>query len=122
MVPGVDRAYVNNGGDIALLLKENQSWRIGVVSDLQHALLTGVTSELISDSHFVIHHDMPVRGVATSGWQGRSFSLGIADSVTVLAATAAQADGQARGGRRSGARQIGQNHRGSGRCHEAAGQ
>ena len=35
---------------------------------------------------------MPVRGVATSGWQGRSFSLGIADSVTVLAATAAQAD------------------------------
>jgi ApbE superfamily uncharacterized protein (UPF0280 family) len=89
---GVDKAYVNNGGDIALLLKENQSWRIGVVSDLQHALLTGVTSELISDSHFVIHHDMPVRGVATSGWQGRSFSLGIADSVTVLAETAAQAD------------------------------
>jgi ApbE superfamily uncharacterized protein (UPF0280 family) len=35
---------------------------------------------------------MPVRGVATSGWHGRSFSLGIADSVTVLAATAAQAD------------------------------
>ena len=35
---------------------------------------------------------MPVRGVATSGWRGRSFSFGIADSVTVLAATAAQAD------------------------------
>jgi hypothetical protein len=30
--------------------------------------------------------------VATSGWRGRSFSLGIADSVTVLARTAAQAD------------------------------
>jgi len=35
---------------------------------------------------------MPVRGIATSGWRGRSFSLGIADSVTVLAADAAQAD------------------------------
>jgi ApbE superfamily uncharacterized protein (UPF0280 family) len=38
---------------------------------------------------------MPVRGVATSGWRGRSFSLGIADSVTVLAGTAAQADAAA---------------------------
>jgi ApbE superfamily uncharacterized protein (UPF0280 family) len=33
--------------------------------------------------------------VATSGWRGRSQSLGIADSVTVLAATAAQADAAA---------------------------
>jgi hypothetical protein len=38
---------------------------------------------------------MPVRGVATSGWRGRSLSLGIADSVTVLAATAAMADAAA---------------------------
>ena len=30
--------------------------------------------------------DDPVRGIATSGWRGRSFSLGIADAVTVLAA------------------------------------
>ena len=27
----------------------------------------------------------PARGIATSGWRGRSFSLGIADAVTVLA-------------------------------------
>ena len=92
MQVGVDKAYVNNGGDIALHLQQGQSWRIGVVSDLQQALGTAVGSELISDGSFAIHHDMPVRGVATSGWQGRSFSLGIADSVTVLAATAAQAD------------------------------
>ena len=89
---GVDKAYVNNGGDIALYVQEGQSWRIGMVSDLQQALCSDVNSELISDGSFVIHHDMPVRGVATSGWRGRSFSLGIADSVTVLAATAAQAD------------------------------
>ncbi len=37
----------------------------------------------------------PVRGVATSGRHGRSFSLGIADAVTVLAADAAGADAAA---------------------------
>ena len=38
---------------------------------------------------------MPVRGIATSGWRGRSFSLGIADAVTVLAETAPKADAAA---------------------------
>ena len=38
---------------------------------------------------------LPVRGVATSGWRGRSWSLGIADSVTVLAASGAAADAAA---------------------------
>jgi hypothetical protein len=38
---------------------------------------------------------MGVGGVATSGWRGRSFSFGIADAVTVLAQTAAQADAAA---------------------------
>ncbi|MGA9847328.1 MAG: UPF0280 family protein, partial [Roseiarcus sp.] len=36
-----------------------------------------------------------VRGVATSGWRGRSFSLGVADAVTVLAGSAALADAAA---------------------------
>jgi hypothetical protein len=36
-----------------------------------------------------------VRGIATSGWRGRSFSLGIADAVTVLASSAALADAAA---------------------------
>ena len=36
-----------------------------------------------------------MRGVATSGWRGRSFSLGIADAVTVFAGTAAVADAAA---------------------------
>ena len=89
---GVHKAYVNNGGDIALHLQEGHSWRIGVVSDLHQALASDVATDMVSDGHFVIDHSMPVRGVATSGWRGRSFSLGIADSVTVLAATAAQAD------------------------------
>jgi ApbE superfamily uncharacterized protein (UPF0280 family) len=37
----------------------------------------------------------PIRGLATSGWRGRSFSLGIADAVTVLAKSASAADAAA---------------------------
>ena len=90
--PGVDKAFVNNGGDIALHLQAGESWRVGVVTDLAKALTGMQTHELVVDGAFVIDADMPVRGIATSGWQGRSFSFGIADSVTVLAGTAAQAD------------------------------
>jgi ApbE superfamily uncharacterized protein (UPF0280 family) len=43
----------------------------------------------------IITADDPSRGVATSGRHGRSFSLGIADAVTVLARTAALADAAA---------------------------
>jgi uncharacterized protein len=43
----------------------------------------------------VLHHDHPARGIATSGRGGRSFSLGIAESVTVVAQTAAMADAAA---------------------------
>ena len=42
-----------------------------------------------------ITSENPVRGIATSGWRGRSFSLGIADAVTVLADRAAAADAAA---------------------------
>jgi len=48
-----------------------------------------------TDASFTVDASMPVRGIATSGWRGRSFSLGIADSVTVLAKTAAMADAAA---------------------------
>jgi hypothetical protein len=43
----------------------------------------------------MLHSSQPVRGIATSGWRGRSFSLGIADAVTVLADRAAVADAAA---------------------------
>jgi hypothetical protein len=96
--PGIERAWINNGGDIALHLAPGQSARVGVYADLarfdwrSHAREGGLLS---TDGQFEIRADQPVRGVATSGWRGRSFSLGIADSVTVLAATAAQADAAA---------------------------
>ena len=50
---------------------------------------------LAIDGHLTLHSHDGIRGIATSGWRGRSHSLGIADSVTVLAATAAQADAAA---------------------------
>ncbi|MDK3073754.1 UPF0280 family protein [Sedimentitalea sp. JM2-8] len=69
------QAYVNNGGDIAFHLAPGESF-----------------TAALPNARLQLTADLPVRGLATSGWRGRSQSLGIADSVTVLARTAAQAD------------------------------
>jgi uncharacterized protein len=82
----LDRAYVNNGGDIALHLTEGQRFRVGLLDRPDSFGLMRNTT---------IRGGDPTRGVATSGRHGRSFSLGIADAVTVLARTAAQADAAA---------------------------
>jgi len=120
---GVRRAWINNGGDIALHLAHGESVNIGVVSDISQHAPFGLpqhapfglphhapfglslskppsTRSVRTDAHdldgsFTVDASMPVRGIATSGWRGRSFSLGIADSVTVLAKTAAMADAAA---------------------------
>jgi ApbE superfamily uncharacterized protein (UPF0280 family) len=91
---GIRRAAVNNGGDIALHLAPGESLRVGVFADLARFHPVQMQN-LPLDGRFEIGADSPVRGIATSGWRGRSFSLGIADSVTVLATTAAQADAAA---------------------------
>ncbi len=101
--PGIERAWVNNGGDIALHLTLGQSLRVGLFADLANwdAALSDVWVDsgdaegLATDAQCEIGFELPVRGIATSGWRGRSFSLGIADSVTVLAQTAAMADAAA---------------------------
>ncbi len=97
--PGVLRAWVNNGGDIALHLAPGQSVRVGLFADLarldERALHQARAGRLPLDGHLLVHAAQPVRGIATSGWRGRSLSFGIADSVTVLAATAAVADAAA---------------------------
>jgi uncharacterized protein len=86
----IDRAYVNDGGDIALHLKPGQALKLGVFGDYARNGPVPVLSGTVE-----IRAEHPVRGVATSGARGRSFSLGIADSVTVLARTAASADAAA---------------------------
>ena len=145
----LDKAYVNDGGDIAIHLAPGQSLRAGIVADSTSSpfrwgsapsygamgsqpsearLLSGRTlrsnvrerrrkkdaaltppsamtptpphlngeeSDKTLDGMALLTHERPVRGIATSGWGGRSFSLGIADSATVLAATAASADAAA---------------------------
>jgi uncharacterized protein len=80
--PGITRAYANNGGDIALWLGPGETLTCALA----------VTGGL---DRVTIRASDPVRGIATSGWRGRSFSLGIADAVTVVARTAAMADAAA---------------------------
>lgn len=82
----LSRAYVNNGGDIALHLVEAARFSVGL---MDRPVGRGVLRTM------TIRADDASRGVATSGRHGRSFSLGIAEAVTVLARTAAQADAAA---------------------------
>ncbi|MBR1176338.1 UPF0280 family protein [Bradyrhizobium sp. KB893862 SZCCT0404] len=82
----LDRVYVNNGGDIALHLGRGEHFSVGLMDRPDR---DGVMRAMRVDA------EDPVRGIATSGRHGRSFSLGIADAVTVLAATASQADAAA---------------------------
>ncbi len=81
----LSRAYVNNGGDIALHLAEG-AFTIGICDNPETGV-SGGTVTLLPEDH--------IGGIATSGWRGRSFSLGIADAVTVLAKNAASADAAA---------------------------
>src|SRR6476646_7209815 len=82
----LERAYVNNGGDIALHLADGEHFTVGLA---ERPDAPGLMRTMI------IHADDPSRGIATSGRHGRSFSLGIADAATVLARTASQADAAA---------------------------
>ena len=74
----IPKAHVNNGGDIAFHIAPGQS----------------VTARSVAGD-IEIAAKAPTRGMATSGRSGRSFSLGIADAVTVLARSAAEADAAA---------------------------
>ena len=82
----LDRAYVNNGGDIALHLAPGERFVTGLIDRPDHPSLIGTA---------VVEARDAVRGIATSGRHGRSFSLGIADAVTILATGAADADAAA---------------------------
>src|SRR5260370_40974246 len=80
------RAFVNNGGDIALHLAAAEHIDIGVVRSLEHP---------VPGAFVRIEARSEVRGIATSGRHGRSFSLGIDDAVTVLARAAGEAEAAA---------------------------
>jgi uncharacterized protein len=84
--PELRTLYVNNGGDIAVHAAQGETLRIGLVADLAKAAPEGIAT---------ITAESGIGGIATSGWRGRSFSLGVADAVTVLARGAAEADAAA---------------------------
>lgn len=75
------KASVNNGGDIAFWLANGEK-ATAVLADMNEARIH------IDSSH-------PWRGMATSGYGGRSLSLGIADAVMVIADEASTADAAA---------------------------
>jgi uncharacterized protein len=72
------KVIINNGGDIAFFAQPDEVVTVRLLAPLGNLA-------------FCASHPQEY-GVATSGWSGRSFSLGIADAVTVVARTAALAD------------------------------
>jgi uncharacterized protein len=80
------KAYVNNGGDITFHIAPGETLAAGLVGNADCPSVDGIAT---------ITASMPVRGIATSGWRGRSFSLGIADAATILARDGATADAAA---------------------------
>jgi hypothetical protein len=77
----IHRIYVNNGGDTAFHLADGQCMTAAIAAPFE--------------ARIVVHSTDPFRGIATSGWRGRSQSLGIADSVSVVAHDCATADAAA---------------------------
>jgi ApbE superfamily uncharacterized protein (UPF0280 family) len=85
----LDRAYVNDGGDIAVHCAPGQTLAIGIAGDFSAGPIPFLNGSIR------IGAEDGIGGIATSGAQGRSFSLGIADCVTVLGTDAATADAAA---------------------------
>ena len=84
--PNLARAYVNDGGDIALHLAAGETFNAAMIDRPDRPSQIGTATVCAIDG---------INGIATSGWRGRSFSRGIADAVTVLAASAPAADAAA---------------------------
>jgi uncharacterized protein len=82
----LDRVFVNDGGDIAVLVTPGHALEIGVAGEYSRGATPLLNGAIRLDAASA------VGGIATSGARGRSFSLGIADSVTTLARDAATAD------------------------------
>ncbi|HEY5829499.1 MAG TPA: UPF0280 family protein [Hyphomicrobiaceae bacterium] len=82
----LERAFVNDGGDIAVLVMPGHSLDVGVAGEFSRGAVPAINGAMRIDAA------SGVGGIATSGTRGRSFSLGIADAVTVVAHTAATAD------------------------------
>ena len=83
---GGTKIIVDNGGDVAIRLREGEVARIGVKTDIQAKN---------PDYLITVDSTTGIGGVATSGLGGRSFTKGIASAATVLAENASLADAAA---------------------------
>ena len=83
---GGTKIIVDNGGDIAVRLREGEVARVGVKTEIDASRPTYLIP---------IDSTMGVGGVATSGLGGRSFTKGIASAATVLSQSASLADAAA---------------------------
>jgi hypothetical protein len=83
---GGTKIIVDNGGDIAIRLRDGEGARVGIKTeiDAKHPAYL-----------FTIDSTMGIGGVATSGLGGRSFTKGIASAATVLSETASFSDAAA---------------------------
>lgn len=80
---GATKIVVNNGGDISIRLREGEEIKAGLCLDLAKGEI---------DYALPVENDC---GICTSGIGGRSFTLGIANAVIVLAERASVADAAA---------------------------
>lgn len=83
---GGTKVIVDNGGDIAIRLREGEVARVGIKTEID-----------AEKPSYVVSFDstMALGGVATSGFGGRSFTKGIASAATVVASDASLADAAA---------------------------
>ena len=85
----LEKAFVNDGGDIAIHLSPGERLSVGIAGDFSGRAVPALNGAVM------LRAEDGIGGIATSGFNGRSFTLGIADSVTVVAASAAAADAAA---------------------------
>jgi hypothetical protein len=83
---GGTKIIVDNGGDIAIRLREGEVATVGVKTDI-HAPYPAYLIPIDST--------MGIGGVATSGLGGRSFTKGVASAATVLSKSASFSDAAA---------------------------
>jgi len=83
---GGAKIIVDNGGDIAIRLREGEIAKVGIKTEITARQPTYLIS---------IDSSMGIGGVATSGLGGRSFTKGIASAATVLAENVSLADAAA---------------------------
>jgi hypothetical protein len=82
---GLDLVLVNNGGDISIFNENGRRLKIDI----------GDIFSCRRSPHALSIEHLGDYGIATSGFGGRSFTLGLADTVTVIAASGALADAAA---------------------------